>query len=73
MSDLFPVQAFALSDGLLRCEVAVNVTRCLLGIAHCMGGFPSAELFGIGVVVGQGTLCVPACVCVSVCACVCRE
>ena len=48
-------QAFSLADGSLRCESFVNVARCLLGIGHSMGSFPSAELFGIGVVVGQGT------------------
>lgn len=39
---------------MLKYEVTVNVTRCLLGIAHCMGSFPSSELYGVGVVVGQG-------------------
>lgn len=47
-------QAFSLADGTMKSEVAVNVTKCLLGIAHCVGGFPYNELFGIGVVVGQG-------------------
>jgi hypothetical protein len=48
-------QAFGLADGVLKYEVTVNVTRCLLGIAHCMGSFPSSELYGVGVVVGQGS------------------
>ncbi len=48
------MQIFGLDDGVLRYEVIVNIARSRLGVAHCMAPFPSQDLLGVGVVVGQG-------------------